>query len=231
MIFQTINYPYILLLAITFGNLWIWRIFKENFIVGILLIVLNLLLFKQVTTKVQKNQLLALTFIFLVISFIILKSGFDTSIFTISSEERIQQNARHGFYSVELGHLFKNKISLQLYKHLDRPIYKLQRNFFYNLDPNLYFFASHPRERAGIGEFEKYSWILLPLFIVGLFLVIRNYLKVGIYLVSTAVISMFLTPTFYLGPILFFPLINIIVTLGLIYCLKNFKNKRRGLKL
>ena len=232
MTFHITTYYRLLLLAVIFGNLWIWRILRENLLIGILLIILSFLLFKQVITKVQKRQFFLLILIFATISFITLRVGFDNNIFVSSAEEKIQQNTRHGFYSVELGKLFKNTISLQFHKYLSTSIYKLERNLFYNLDPNLYFFAAHPRERAGVGEFGKYPWFLLPFFIIGLFLAIRYYyLPTGIYFIWTSLISIFLNPGYYLGPVLFFPLMNILIVLGLIFSLRIVKNKIGGVRL
>lgn len=224
------TYYYLLLLSTSFGNLWIWRIFKDNFIVAILLVILSFLLFKLIIAKVQKAQLLTLILIFTTISLLTLRVGFDKNIFIISSREQLQQDMRHGFYAVELGQLFTNKVSLHFYKYFSGSIRKLERNLFSNLDPNLYFFASHPRER-GTGEFEKYPWILLPLFIVGLFLIIQYYLKMGIYFIWAALISMFISPAYSLGPVLFFPLINVVIALGLIYFLRQVKIRIRGFRL
>ncbi len=221
----------LLFLVTTFGNLWIWRIVKENFVIGIFLVILSYLFFKQVIIKAQKGQFTALIFIFIIVAFISLRVGFDKNIFIISTEEQLQQNVRHGLYAVELGQLFKNKFSLHFYKDLSLAIYKLERNLFYNLDPNLYFFASHPRERPGIGEFDKYPWILLPFFIAGLFLAVQYYPIIGIYFIWAALISMFLNPAYSLGPVLFFPLINVVIALGLIYFFQLVKNKKRGFKL
>jgi len=46
---------------------------------------------------------------------------------------------------------------------------KMERNFFESVDINNYFFATHPLERVGVKETEKFFSSLLPLFIVGLF--------------------------------------------------------------
>lgn len=221
---MTVVYYHFLLLGITFGNLWVWRIFKENFIIGILLVILSFLLFKQVITKAQKGQLIVLIFILIIVVFLSLRVGFDKNISIISADEQLHQNSRHELYAVELGELFKNKVSLRFYKDFSWSIRKLERNLFYNLDLNLYFFSTHPRERAGIEEFEKYPWILLPFFIVGLFLVIQyNYLILGAYFILAAFTSMFLSPAYRLGPVLFFPLINVVIALGLIYFLRLVK--------
>lgn len=227
---MSLNY-YLLFLAVTLGNLWIWWIFKENFIIGILLVILSYLFFKQVIIKAQAGQFIALIFIFIIVTFFTLRVGFDKNIFFISAEEQAQQDARHGLYAVELGQLYKNKLSLNFYKYFNSSIHKLERNFFYNLDPNLYFFASHPRERPGIGEFDKYPWILLPFFITGLFVIFQYYPIVGIYFIWITFMSMFLNPAYSLGPVLFFPLINVVIALGLIYFIQLVKKKTRGFKL
>ena len=225
-----INYN-LLILATIFGNFWIWRVLKENIIVGIFLVILSLLLFNQVT-KVQKKQLVALVIVFTILSIFILKSSFDQNIFITSAEEQSLQNTRHRFYAAELGPLFTNKLSLHFYKDVSWSINKLERNLFNNLDINLYFFGSHPRERAGIGEFDKYPWILLPFFLVGLFLEIKNrYIVIAIYLIAASLISMFSSLLYPLGPVLFFPLINAVIAHGLIYCFRQIKNKMEGLKL
>lgn len=219
----------LLLLTITLGNLWIWKIFKENFVIGVLLVILSFLLFRQIIARIHKGQLLVLIFIFITISLLTLRVGFDKNIFITSSREQLQQNIRHGFYAVELGQLFTNKVSLYFYKNLSISIRKLEQNLFSNLDLNLYFFAGHPRERE-TGEFEKYPWILFPLFIAGLFLAIQYYPKIGIYFIWAALIGMFVSPAYFLGPTLFFPLINVVITLGLIYFLRLVINVMRGYK-
>ncbi|OGE43674.1 hypothetical protein A3B45_03225 [Candidatus Daviesbacteria bacterium RIFCSPLOWO2_01_FULL_39_12] len=224
MLFSKIQTHYLLILAITFGNFWIWRIFKDNLVVGILLVILSFLLFKQLVDKFQIHRLLILIFIFLLISFLTLRVGFDANIFITSPQDLSQLNRRHGFYADELGLLFTNRFSQKAYKYLSLPILKLEKNLFSNLDINLYFFASHPRER-GTGEFEKYSWLLLFPFILGFFSILKYYKVVGTYLSSAALISMLLNPAYSLGPVLFFPFINVLIAFGLISFLNIFKNK------
>jgi|SRR3989344_2579969 len=217
--FKIGKYHHLLFLSILFGNFWIWRILREDLILGILLLILSFLLFIVVSSKFFMSQQIAIIFLIIIISSLTLKVGFDKNIFITSPEEQLQQNFRHGLYSIELGQLFTNKYGQNYYKYFSGPINKLQRNFFSNLDFNLYFFASHPRER-GTGEFEKYYWIFLPFFILGLFLALLFYLRLGLYFIAIAIISTFLSPAYSLGPVLFFPLINVVLALGLIYCIK-----------
>lgn len=214
----------LLLLVITFSNFWIWRILKDNFVVGILLIILSFLFLRQIVAKFQIYQLLILTFTCLLIGFLTLRVGSDTGIFITSPQDLPQLNKRHGFYALELGPLFTNRFSQKAYKYFGPPIFKLEKNLFSNLDINLYFFASHPRER-GTGEFEKYSWVLLFPFILGLFSVMKYIKVMGTYLIGAAFVSMFLDPAYPLGPVLFFPLINVLIVFGLISFLNIFKDQ------
>jgi hypothetical protein len=55
---------------------------------------------------------------------------------------------------------------------------KITRNFLAQLDLNLYFFAGHPRERIGVDEYEKFPYILLPIFLIGLFFEIKEKNKI-----------------------------------------------------
>ncbi len=61
-------------------------------------------------------------------------------------------------FNIHLGRYLENK-----------PLYifhKFEQNLLRTLDVNLYFFGNHPRERAGISEFEKFSFLFLAFFIL-----------------------------------------------------------------
>lgn len=93
-------------------------------------------------------------------------NGFRT-IFKLNPEDIQQINARRSYYSNQtLGKIFENKPGF----FLDR--YK--ENFFQGLDPNYYFFANHPRERAGTAEKEKIYWFWLPVFLIGFAWSLKN---------------------------------------------------------
>lgn len=88
-------------------------------------------------------------------------------IFKILPEEIFQINTRRSYYKNKfLGKILENKITLYFYKY--------QKNFFQGLDINYYFFANHPRERAGVKEYEKFPWVCLPVFLIGLFWQIKK---------------------------------------------------------
>lgn len=99
--------------------------------------------------------------------FILLSYPRPKTIFSLNELEIFSINNRRSYYSSSfLARMMENKLTLSLYKY--------QKNFFQGLDPNYYFFANHPRERAGIKETEKFFWIFLIPFLFGLFWQIKR---------------------------------------------------------
>ncbi|MDO8638290.1 MAG: hypothetical protein Q7R43_01850, partial [Candidatus Daviesbacteria bacterium] len=207
-------------------NPWWWTIFQRNLIVGVLIFALSLVVyiyFWQIKSEKLFLVLLALTIILFIIS---IREAFDESIFRLSSLDIQQINRRHEFYANSLGKIYTNRFSLAYFKEFNPPLYKLQSNFFGNLDPNLYFFNSHPRERLGVEEFNKYFPIFLPFFLVGFFyLIYRPLYKIIIYFVAISLISVIISPKYNLGPILFFPIINFMITVGVILASKYLASR------
>lgn len=215
------------LLTVVFLNFWIWKIIQTDLTIAILLVVITFLLFQLIVGKYFRLLILILIVLFLFLSFSILRSGFDKKIQTVSPDDEVKLNDRHLYYSQELGSLFLNRKVLNYYKNYSLTLYKFEGNLFSNLDLNLYFFASHPRERIGVSEFEKFSPLFLPFFITGVIALIYSVsVWAGIYLIVAALISAFIDQNYLLGPILFFPLIAMIITIGLINFLRFVKDFR-----
>lgn len=219
----------LILLGVIFLNFWIWRILEQNTPAAVVLILLTFLLFNLIIEKEEKIWIFCLILIlFTLTSFMMIKSDFDKGFLSLTPEDQVKLNDRHFYYAKELGILFLNSKVLNYYKNYSLPVHKFESNLFSNLDPNLYFFASHPRERAGVNEYEKYSPIFLPFFILGILLMIYwGTIWATSYLIAVVLVSALISPNHQLGPILFFPLINICIALGLIYALKFVKNLKR----
>lgn len=113
----------------------------------------------------RKIRILAILILFLANPFFWdFRQGFNLNefrtIFKLNSEDIQQINTRRSYYSNQtLGKIFENKPGFFLDKY--------KENFFQGLDLNYYFFANHPRERAGVEEKEKIYWIWLPIFLIG----------------------------------------------------------------
>ena len=58
-----------------------------------------------------------------------------------------------------------------------RIFYRLKQNLFSVFDQNIYFFAYHPREDNSFDIYPKFTFLLLPFFVLGLLRLIRNKQK------------------------------------------------------
>jgi hypothetical protein len=204
-------------ISISLLSCWLWYILGHSLIIGILVTILSLTFYNK---KIYISYLL----LFL-ISALIFRQVYDKNIFLTSILENDGLEKEEVFFSKDFGKLYKNRIGIYLHKSVGLPIFKLQKNLFYNLDPNQYFFAGHPRERANAVEFEKFSFIFLPFFIIGLyFLVSEPIISIIFFVMVTTFMSVFVNPGYILGPVLFFPILVYLISLGLektILWLKN----------
>ncbi len=207
--------------AVTFINPWIWKIISGNLLLALLLIFLSLSLYLAISLKESNRRYFLLTAVLVIpVSALVFLSAYDRNLFIPSSEEILRQDSKHMYFSHNLGKMYLNKAGLYFHQNLDLPFYKLQSNFFSNLDPNLYFFAGHPRERAGFGDFEKYLFLSLPFFIAGIVIALQKKLKViAGYFIAAAAIGALIRPDYIFGPVLFFPLINTFISLGVLNAL------------
>lgn len=210
---------------------WWWIIIWRNFLTGLLVFVLSFVVFQYFFKSKSRILLLLLLSLTAILFFISTRKAFDESILRVSALDIQQYSRRHEFYANSLGKIYTNRFSLTYFKEYNLPLYKLQRNFFANLDPNLYFFASHPRERLGIEEFKKYSPIFLPFFLIGaLYSIYVPLFGILIYSVSVLFLSSIISPAYELGPMLFFPIVNLMITIGIVLSIKeivkNFKKRK-----
>lgn len=211
-------------ILIIISSPWWWVVIQRNISVGLLDFILSIILFLYFQ-KLKSKKIFLSVFVLTIILFLTtIGEAFDRSILQNSSFDIQKYNKRHEFYASGLGKIYTNRFSLAFFKNYNFPISKLQKNFFANLDPNLYFFASHPRERPGVEEFKKYSPIFLPFFLIGIFYSIYILsLEILIYSLAIALISSIISPAFNLGPILFFPIVNYLITIGFIIALRRFR--------
>lgn len=144
------------LLISVFANLWIYKILAVNFLLGILILITTILLLK--------NKKLFLLF-FVPVLFFQIQTTSKTSLTAISNDGRRVIDMRLRAYPykfLRLGYWLEERKESIVFN-------RLTTNLFENLDPNLYFFANSPRQRVGIKEFEKFPYVLLPFFLLGIF--------------------------------------------------------------
>lgn len=206
---------------------WTWKILDNNISLGLLLILITVVLVRLLVNSERNFRLIPLLCLFFAVASIVsLQSGFDRNSFKPNVNEEVRLNKRHNYYAGNLKGFFLNKYSLNFYKNYQPYLNKFERNFFFSLDPNLYFFASHPRERAGVNEFEKYPSAYFFIFILGfIYYLQKRNLIIFFYLLAASFVSGFVSPGFVLGPVILFPFISATISLGLIFLLDLFKEK------
>lgn len=217
-----INSRLLVPLLVIILNPWWWVIIQRNLWIGFLVLMLSFIIFLFFFQNKSRITFFLLLFLTAVNFLVIIKDSFDKNIFRYSALDIQQHFRRNEFYANGLGKLYKNRFSLTYFKIYYPAIYKLQSNLFSNLDPNLYFFSSHPRERLGVEEFKKYSPIFLPFFLLGaLYFISTSPTKIFFYLIPISLLSSVISPFYNLGPILFFPFINLLTASGIIISFKR----------
>lgn len=203
---------YSALIIALFGNLWIWKIYSINFAA----FVFAILTFIAIYFDAKR----ALVVFIVALCFIQLNYTKRADLYSVSNDQKRLQDLRLSAYP-------PTRLPVAYWLEA-KPVFvaaaRLQANFFEAMDINLYFFASHPSERVGVKEFEKFPYILLPAFIIG---AIAQFNR------KKAVLAIaFLAPVFFVtrygidanGSVFaLFPTIAYSIYLGLTKMLKNSK--------
>lgn len=201
-----------LLLLAFFTNLWIWRVLIQNIFIGILLLIITILLAHRL-------------FVFSLLTMVLIcvwqiKTTQPVSLVAISNDDRRVIDMRLKAYParfLRVGHWLEERKESLAFR-------RISQNLFENLDLNLYFFANHPRQRVGIKEFEKFPYVLLPVFLIGFFgLLSQKYLLFWLvsFFLPLLVLS-FVGNQNSLGPFSLFPFFSIVIFRGLEKIKLNF---------
>ena len=118
-------------------------------------------------------------------------------------------------------HIFNKTKTINSALHLanerDFMFNKLEQNFFRSIDLNLYFFGNHPRERAGIREFEKYTFLFLPFFFLGLYRLVTSNIKYPLVsLIIPLILLSFIGQDNPIGPFGLFPFYTATISVGIL---------------
>ena len=104
----------------------------------------------------------------------------------------------------------------------DYIFYKFQQNILRSIDLNLYFFGNHPREIPGHREFDKFSFLFLPFFILGVITGLKSHrLQISIsFLIPLAPLTL-IGQNNPVGPFVLFPFFAATITIGLFHVAKE----------
>jgi len=200
-------YKTLLLLVLIFANKWLWTIQKTNFFVFGLLILSTFFLSKP------KSKTITVILFFLLFVFQY-QTTKKTDYHTLSPLEIDSRQQKLNYYP-------PSKIPLAWWlegRPESRIFYLLKQNLFSSLDQNTYFFAYHPREDNSMDVYPKFSFLLLPFFLLGLLRLIKNQQLFVLYLSALLPLALlvFIGHQNPLGSFLLFPFIIICIHQGLI---------------
>lgn len=196
-------------------NLWLFQVLKFNIFTGLLLITSTIAIYLWIKRTIDKRLPLLL---FMSLLFLQFQTTTRESLDSLNLENQLLVQMRLREYP--MAHLFENRPELVVF-------FKIQENLAQILDPNFYFFANHPRERAGIQEFEKLPYIFLPVLLIGIVHMIQR--KVQKQLLFIAVVPIALLSLIgqknNLGPLGLFPFLAIATSYGLAFLHKKLNAK------
>jgi hypothetical protein len=210
-----------LFLVITLGNVWIWRVFRENFLIGLVLVFCSWFFYNSI--KFGKFQKLSLVLLFVLLAFQLSKTEVR-SLTYLTEGERVIQIRRLNEYPAVGFSIGAKKYWVPLAHWLEqRPetlaLYRVQSNLKDVLSPNLYFFANHPNERVGVREHEKFPYIIFPFFVLGLLSLDfkKNRATLSFFILAPVLLVGFAGSYFDVEPVSFFPFIAALSILGIEY--------------
>lgn len=165
---------FILTLFLIFSNFWIYKIFNENFLVGVALITITFLIYLFKQTNHSTKLLVFLVGILLALQLQI--TGIRGLTKLNDDQVRIQHERMESYPPLYLD--LKLKVIWLKPAHWIEEnntiiaLSVIQNNFFETIDINRYFFGGYPRNNAA--DFEKFPFTLLPLFLIGIYKLISN---------------------------------------------------------
>ncbi|OGM31689.1 hypothetical protein A2803_04640 [Candidatus Woesebacteria bacterium RIFCSPHIGHO2_01_FULL_44_21] len=205
---------FLILLSI-FGNIWVYKISQESLVYFVICATAAVAFIFYLSKNSKLSSYLALaSFTVLIVLGLF---GFELRDFTITNDEIRVRDERLSIYPTNL---------LQIGYYLDaKPevlvARKVLNGVVKQLDPNIYFFAGHPRERIGVDEFEKIPYILLPVFLLGLYQAIKNKKVILVLFVIPLLINSLNTNSSVNSSL--FPFFVSTIYLGLVQSIKVLK--------
>lgn len=221
---------YFIFILILFSNLWIWRIFQNSLLIFALLLGFSFLIFYFWEKKTSFKSLGLICSLYIVLLFFQYQTTEIQSLTNLTNDEYRVVSTRKTFYKSDsnLVRIIFYRLNIpELYEgSLNVVISRLQRNFFETIDPNIYFFAGHPRERVWANDFEKFPFIYLPFFIIGLYVFTKRSKMIIKFLFLVSILTFgFLGHINELGPFLLIPFFVCFITLGLLHSLSLVNKK------
>ena len=203
-----------------FGNFWIWKIFSENLWVFILIVfsTFALLWYYHKKNRLTKSFVIVL---FIILVFLQAQTTQINSLTKLSNDDIRVFDQRVNLYNSDF-HLIRilfHKLKLANFLEGDfhTITFRVQRNLFEAIDPNIYFFGGHPRERLWVNEFEKFPYFFIIPFGFGLYLLFskKDWIIFSLGISSLLIFSL-VGHQNKIGPFLLFPMLVLTIYLGML---------------
>lgn len=209
---------------IIFTSFWFWKILNYNLFLSFILILTTFTTYRNFNSRI-----IGVTGILLFTILLLFQVKFTeiSNLTTLNNNEITIQQQRINEYPQAKITLFNKTIWVPIANWFELRkenivINKITENFSEVIDLNLYFFANHPRERNDVGEFEKFHYLFVILFLVGIFSSINSCDKkwfVLYFLLPVFMIS-FIGNKNPLGSFSLFPFIVVMISAGIKRILK-----------
>ncbi|KKQ26391.1 MAG: hypothetical protein US62_C0022G0007 [Candidatus Woesebacteria bacterium GW2011_GWA1_37_8] len=206
------------LLFVLILNLWLFKIFTYSMVIGITVIMASISVYLSIYEGKKRYYYISTIFISILLIFQYKTSSINPLTF-LNENEKIEQQERMRGYP---RHFYRFANWLEQRKEA-LIFYKLQENFFEVMDPNLYFFANHPRERVGVVEYEKFPYIFLPFLVIGLLSLKKSSFKILLLSSSPLILLSLIGNSNPMGPFSLFPTLAAFIAVGLEPIFKNKK--------
>lgn len=165
MLFPKISSKYFLAFSLVLSNYWIYKIFSLNFLIGIIVLVVSTIIVLGLKKKLFIVGMLVLTILQIQTTSIKNLSLLD------NDEQRVQSERSRSYpltyIDFGLKVLWLKPVELIEQNKFIIVLSRIEENLFEALDINYYFFGGFPRNTPS--DFEKFPFILLPIFLTGVF--------------------------------------------------------------
>lgn len=220
---------HLLFFLILFGNYWIWSIFLTNNLIFICLVTASIV-FYLFFTKQQKKYVYIFFVLFLVLLFLQARTTTSNNLKDITNDEQRVQTQRKNLYHsrFHIIRLLFFKFPLVEFFEGDLAVAtkKIQVHFFETFEPNVYFFAGHPRERIWANESYKFPFVLIIPFVIGVFGILnRRFFYFHLFFLISAIALGFTGHLNPMGPFIAFPFLVFLIYFGVNFLLLTLRKK------
>lgn len=205
--------------GILFLNSWIYRIFQTNILVFFGVLITSIFFYASLNNKKVIFKICVVMGLLILVIFQIQTTEIRSLTELTNDEQRVQTIRMKSYQSeVHLIRLLFYRVNLIDFFEKDFGVFgfRIQKNFFETIDPNIYFFAGHPRERIEGSDFPKFPFVYIFLFLIGGYsLIKRKNFFILSYLIIILILFSYIGHKNSLGPFLLLPFFVITISLGI----------------